>query len=337
MARYFVAGATGFLGAHLVARLVEGGHDVVGVARGGGEVEGVCVRRVDVTDRQAVADAAQGCDGAFLAVGEVSRDPDDAGRLFDVHVRGTREALAGLRAAGVPRAVYVSTSGTIALGTDPDAVHDETHEAPPDLVARLPYYRAKCYGEREALDAAAEGFEVVVVNPSLLLGPGDARGSSTTDVRRFLDREILAVPAGGLAFVDVRDAAAGAVLAMERGRSGERYLLSAQNLTVGAFFRRLQRISGVSAPWLRLPPSRSLALGANRLFAKAVRALGGEPPMDDATVEMGQYFWYCDSRKAERELGFAARDPGETLRDTVADLRARRIAAPAPLPAVLAP
>ncbi len=337
MARYFIGGATGFLGSHLVQAAVRGGHDVVAASRGGGVVCGVEVRRVDVADADAVKRAASGCDGAFLAVGHVSRDPEEAGALFDVHVLGTRAALGALRAAGVPRVVYVSTSGTIAVGTDPDATYDESADAPADIVARLPYYRAKVYGEREALEANAAGFEVVVVNPSLLLGPGDARESSTGDVRRFLDREVLAVPAGGVAFVDVRDAAEGALSAMARGRAGERYLLSAKNMTVAAFFRRLERISGVSAPWLRLPASRSIAVGANRLFSRAVRALGGEPPIDDATVEMGQYFWYCDARKAERELGFLPRDPGETLRDTVADLRARRAAAPAPLPRVHAP
>ena len=192
--------------------------------------------------------------------------------------------------------------------------------------AAWPYYRSKIYGEREALRANhPPEFEVVVVNPSLLLGPGDLADSSTGDVRRFLDRGIPAIPAGGIAFVDARDAALGMALAMERGHAGERYLLSAQNLTLAAFFQRLGRMTGVEPPWLRLPRSRTLALESTRLFRKAVEAIGGKSPVDEESVDMGQYYWYCDAGKAERELGWTARDPGETLRDTIEDLRRRKV------------
>ena len=92
--------------------------------------------------------------------------------------------------------------------------------------------------------------------------------------------------------------------------------------------QRLERISGVKAPLLRMPGSRPLALGMNQLFAKAVEAIGGRVPVDEVSVEMAQYFWYCSSAKAERELGFTARDPGETLRETVADLVARKVVFP---------
>jgi dihydroflavonol-4-reductase len=225
--------------------------------------------------------------------------------------------------------VVASTSGTLAVSEDPERIADEEASAPLEIVARFPYYRSKLYAEREALDAnQPPSFEVVVVNPSLLLGPGDLRESSTGDVRVFLERGIPAVPAGGLAFVDVRDAALGMLLAFEHGRPGERYLLNAQNLTVAAFFQRLSRLTGVRAPRLRLPASRVLALGIAGAFERAVRAIGGEPPVDAASVEMAQYFWYCSSQKAERELGWVARDPGETLRDTVADLVERGVASP---------
>lgn len=225
--------------------------------------------------------------------------------------------------------VVASTSGTIALGEDPDEIFDEHSDAPLDLIARFPYYRSKYYGEREALDAnAPPDFEVVVVNPSLLLGPGDLRESSTGDVRKFLERDIPAVPSGGMAFVDARDAALGMLLAFERGEAGERYLLNGKNLTVQAFFQRLERMTGVRAPRLKLPANRALALGLNDVFSRAVRRIGGEPSVDPVSVEMAQYYWYCSSEKAERELGWTARDPGETLRDTVEDLLARGAAHP---------
>jgi dihydroflavonol-4-reductase len=324
MARFWVGGATGFLGRHLVRVLLSRGHEVSLAALGGGEIDGVKVEDVDVLDGAAVAASAQGCEGAFLATGKVSRDPDDAELMHRLHVFGTRSALGALREAGVRRVVVASTSGTIAVGTDPDQIFDETAPPPMEHVAAWPYYRTKVFGEREALLAnAPPEFEVVIVNPTLLLGPGDLADSSTGDVRKFLDRSIPAVTAGGMAFVDARDAALGMLLAFERGRAGERYLLNAKNLTVVAFLQRLERLTGVKAPWLRLPKSRELAVGASRLFSRAVEAIGGSSPVDEETVEMGQYFWYCDSAKAERELGWQARDPGETLRDTVEDLRER--------------
>jgi dihydroflavonol-4-reductase len=328
VSKFWVAGATGFLGSHLVKTLVERAHQVVAVSKNGGSVHGTEVAPLDVLDEAAVTESARGVDGAFLVTGRVSRDRDDAELLHRDNVLGTESALRGLRAAGVKRVVVASTSGTLAVSRDPERIADESCRSPLEIVARWPYYRTKLYAERAALDANRPGeFEVVIVNPSLLLGPGDLRESSTGDIRLFLERSIPAVPAGGMAFVDARDAALGLLLAFERGRAGERYLLNAKNMTIAAFFQRLERISGVKAPLLRMPSSRPLALGLNQLFSKAVEAIGGRAPIDEVSVEMAQYFWYCSSEKAERELGFAPRDPGETIRDTIDDLVKRKVVA----------
>jgi dihydroflavonol-4-reductase len=312
-----------------VRALTQRGYDVVAVSRSGGTAPGVTVQKCDVLDEGAVADSARGASGAFIASGLVSRRREDAEELHQSNVVAVRRALAGLRRAGVRRVVVASTSGTLAVGKRSDQIHDERGEAPLDILARFPYYRSKLYGEREALEHNdPPEFEVIVVNPSLLLGPGDLRDSSTGDVRQFLDRSIPAVPAGGMSFVDARDAALGMLLAFEKGRAGERYLLSAKNLTVAAFFERLERLTGVPAPRLRLPRGRTLALGINDVFSRAVRAIGGEPPVDEVSVEMAQYYWYCSAEKAIRELGWQPRDPGETLRDTVQDLIERRVVTP---------
>ena len=324
MSKFWVAGATGFLGSHLVKVLAERGHQVVAVSKSGGPG----VASVDVLEEDAVAESARGADGAFLVTGRVSRDRDDAELLHRDNVLGTERALRALRAAGIKRVVVASTSGTLAVSRDAEQIADESCRAPLELIAKWPYYRTKLYAERAALDANKAGeFEVVVVNPSLLLGPGDLRESSTGDVRLFLERSIPATPAGGMAFVDARDAALGLLQAFERGRPGERYLLNAKNMTIAAFFQRLERISGVKAPLLRMPSSRPVALGLNQLFTKAVEAIGGRVPVDAVSVEMSQYFWYCSAEKAERELGFVARDPGETLRDTIDDLVKRKVVA----------
>lgn len=326
--RLWVSGATGFLGSHLVRVLRQRGHEVVAVSRSGGEVAGVHVQALDVLDADAVSASARGCDGAFVASGLVSRRREDAEALHRANVLGARSVLRGLRAAHIPRVVFASTSGTVAVGRDPARVHDEEQEASLSLLSRWPYYRSKLYGEREALEANGPDFQVVVVNPTLLLGPGDLRDSSTGDVRLFLQRSIPAVPAGGISFVDARDAALGMWLAFERGRPGQRYLLNAKNLTLAAFFQRLERLTGVPAPKLRLPRSPQLAVGVTRVFRDVVARIGGESPVDAESVELGQYYWYASSSKAQQELGWVARDSAETLQDTVADLLERRVVAP---------
>ncbi len=327
--RFWVAGATGFLGSHLLRALIERGDDIVAVSRNGGISAGFDVTPLNVLDSEAVAQSARGCDGAFLVTGKVSRAKDAGEELHKAHVTATRSALKGLKQAGVRRVVVASTSGTLAVGKDPDRVFDEHDQAPLELLASWPYYRSKLYAEHAALEAnSPPDFQVVLVNPSLLLGPGDLRESSTCDVRQFLEQSILAVPRGGIAFVDVRDAALGMLAAFEHGRAGERYILNAKNLTIAAFFQRLERLTGVKGPRLFLPRSRPLALGLNKLYSNALRKLGGEPPVSEESVEMGQYYWYCSAKKAERELEWVAREPGETLRDTVQDLVLRKVAFP---------
>jgi dihydroflavonol-4-reductase len=331
--KVWLGGATGFLGRHVASALAQRSVDFVAVSRGGGVVDvgreqPVQVAPVDVLDAQAVSESARGATHAILAAGRVSRDPGDAEELHRLHVDGTKAALAGLRAAGVKRAVVVSTSGTIAVSRDPKRIDDERSESPLELIASWPYYRSKYYGERLALEQSGPDFEVVLVNPSLLLGPGDLRESSTQDVRRFIEGSFAVTPRGGLALVDVRDAAEGTVLALLKGRAGERYILSAANLTFAAYFARLARLTGVSAPRLLAPSSRQLTLGLFSVYDGAIRRLGGRAPIERLEVELSSYFWYASAAKAERELGFVARDPGETLRDTVQDLVRRQVVAP---------
>ncbi|MFI5299745.1 MAG: NAD-dependent epimerase/dehydratase family protein [Polyangiales bacterium] len=331
MSRYLVTGATGFLGGHLCATLRAHGHDVVALVRAESDALaaiGVEQRRGDVLDEASVFAVADRCEGLFHCAGRVSLDPADAEELHRLHVVGTRTVLDGAQRAGVRRVVIASTSGTVAVSTAIDKVSRETDEAPLALLARWPYYRTKLFAEQEALARNALGFEIVSVNPSLLLGPGDLRGSSTEDVRLFLERRVPATPSGGLSFVDVRDAAEAMLLAMERGVGGERYLVTAANLTVSAFFSRLERISGVKAPWLPMPHAPSLTKAGLDFFERVLRRGGLSLPVDPIRVELGSHTWYADSTKAETVLGWRARDPGETLADTVRDLRERGVVWP---------
>lgn len=335
MTRVLVTGATGFLGAHLVANLLERGDEVVALCRDAGPdvvVGGraATVARGDVLDAESVRRAATGCDGVYHAAGRVSRDPADAESLHRLHVEGTKITLDACKAAGVRRAVVASTSGTVAVSDDEDRVSTEADEAPIGLLNRWPYYRSKLFAERAALERNTSDFEVLCVNPTLLLGPGDLRGSSTEDVRLFLERRIPAVPPGGLSYVDVRDAALGMVLAMERGRPGARYLLGASNVTLREFFARLERISGVPAPSLPLPRAPGFAKVGTALAEKLLGRLGVSLPVDPVSFDMAQFYWYLDASLAEAEVGWFPRDPVATLADTVRDLQERGVVWPEP-------
>lgn len=324
--RYLVTGATGFLGAHVVDALRARGHEVVAMARGANRLpprEGVAAVKGDILDAAAVRAATEGCDGVFHCAGKVSRDPDDAESLWRTHVEGTRAVLEAARAAGVKRAVVASTSGTVAISESADVVTREDDPTPYAIIQRFAYYRSKLYAEKEALSQNRDGLEVVVVNPSLLLGPGDAQGSSTNDVKLFLEGRVPFVPSGGMSYVDARDAAEGMALAMEKGAPGRRYLLGGSNCTVREFFGRLERVSGVRAPVLPLPPSPKLARLGATLMDRAMRYVGSSAPVDPETAEMSQLYWYVDASRAEAELGWSARDAIATLHDTVEDLRAR--------------
>jgi dihydroflavonol-4-reductase len=270
--------------------------------------------------------AARGCDVIMHCAGMVSRDPEDALLLHDLHVRGTQVTLGAAKKAGVRRCVYLSSSGVVSVSLDEDHIGTEDDEPPTQLLTSWPYYRTKLYGEQEALAMNDDDFEVVVVNPSLLLGPGDLHGSSTEDVRRALEHRMTVVPGGGIAFVDARDAANGMILAMREGKPGRRYLLNACNCTNRTFFDRIARVGEVPGPVMALPNNET----ARKLSRWAVRRvtewLGEDESLpDEHTVDLSQHYWYVDASRAENELGWKPRDPMVTLADTISDLRERGI------------
>jgi dihydroflavonol-4-reductase len=255
----------------------------------------------------------------FHLAGLVSRDPDDAGRMMRLHIDGTRAVIEAMARHGVGRLVLASTSGTIAVSKD-EIILDETAPSPLELVTAWPYYTSKIYQERLAFELGrARGLTVIAVNPSLLLGPGDRRLSSTGDVLKFLRGQIPVVPGGGVSFVDVRDVAAATANALSRGRDGERYLMGGPNWTASEFFGRLARVAKVRGPWLKLSPRLS-RWGASAI-EQVYRWRGVEAPVDRVSVDMAEHYWWFDSARAEAELGFVARDPQLTLHDTVRYLR----------------
>src|SRR3954462_13231115 len=246
MTAVLVTGATGFLGEHLCRVLVEQGYTVRGLARSrSGVLQDLGVEHVrgDVLSTEDLDKALAGVAAVFHLAGAVSRDPDDAQRMMRLHVDGTRKVLERMHAANITRMVLASTSGTIGVSKD-EEILDEHAPYAEEIVAGWPYYASKIYQERLAFEHGQKlGIEVVGVNPSLLLGPGDRRLSSTGDVRKFINRQIPTIPDGGINFVDARDAAAATAAALGKGRAGERYLLGGPNWTMREFFERLGRVS----------------------------------------------------------------------------------------------
>ena len=317
MPKTLVTGATGFLGSHLIDLLDRQSLRVlVRESRPESDVE---VVEGSVLDAEAVARALDGVEQIYHFAGKVSRNPDDVRELYRVHVEGTTTLCRAAKRAGVKRIVVASTSGTMAVTEDGEIIPDETAPPPLELIGGWPYYTSKLYQEEAAKRECEGGPEIVILNPSLLLGPGDKRLSSTEDVLRFLARDIPVIPPGGVNFVDVRDVAEAFRSAMEKGRSGERYLLGGPNWSFKMFFERLERLSKVKGPKVKLPEAMySIAGMAVDAF---YRQLDKAPPVDRVSVEMGRRFWYVDASKAERELDFRARDPYETLHETVAYIK----------------
>jgi len=328
--KVLVTGATGFLGQHLCRELVQAGFEVVALCRdpesSAAHLLPPQVKRLqgDVLDADAVASSALGCEGMFHCAGQVSRDPEDALDMMRVNFEGTRVAFNAAQTAKVKRVILASTSGTIAISETDDVIADETLERPLELINRWGYYRSKLYAEQWALEQCSDDFEVIVANPSLLLGPGDLNGSSTLDVRRYLEQPLPVAPHGGIAFVDARDAAQGLLLAFQRGVSGRCYLLNACNCSTRTFLSRIARVSDLAAPLFRMPKSRTLSRLSVWVTQRANDLIGDDDSLPDAqSVDIAQHFWYCDASRAEQELGWCARDPMVTLADTVEDLRNR--------------
>jgi dihydroflavonol-4-reductase len=322
--KILVTGGTGFLGCHFMDELCK-------------RVDGAQIRVLSLFDTPALrghgvevligtvtspADVARAMDGVthvYHLAGFVSRKPEDNHLMFDVHVNGTRVVCQAAAAAGVKRMVMSSTSGTIAISEREDAWPDETSPAPIEFITRWGYYASKYYQEAAARQFCGDKVELVTVNPSLLLGPGDERIGSTREVVSFLAGDVKVVPPGGLNFVDARDVAAIIPVAMEKGRAGERYLLGGHNLSFADYFARMERLSKEYSPRLKLKGDWPWRLA--RAQAALWKAVGRTPPIEPTAADQARYFWYFDGKKAREELGFSPREASATIWDTIAYVR----------------
>jgi dihydroflavonol-4-reductase len=321
--RVLVTGATGFLGKHLIETLREKGEKNIRVLTTSTpdwlQENGLEIIEGSITSPEIVKIALEGVEQIYHLAGRVSRNEDDQREMYAVHVDGTRILCETAKQAGVQRIVLASSSGTIAITEDGFEIPDESWPTPIEIISKFPYYASKLYQEKTARAICKDEIELIILNPTLLLGPGDDRLSSTQDVLKLLGGDIPAVPSGGMNFVDVRDAAPAFYAAMKQGTPGERYLLGGPNWTLERFFAQVARAANVSGPKFRI--HKKMHTLTSKTIEAVYDALGKDPPIEPISMEMSRYFWYADSSKAKRELGFTTHDPSETIYDTVEYLR----------------
>jgi dihydroflavonol-4-reductase len=312
--RVGLTGATGFVGFHLARQLVAAGARVTALLRATsqrGRLDGLGVNGViaPLDDVDALAVGCGGCDIVFHTAGAVDFG-DDWEPVVRVNVTGTANVLAAARSAGVQRVVYTSSIVAVGASRRP-RILDET--SPWTLgPLRVPYVTTKRRAERLALSAV--GPEVVVVNPACVLGPDDYSGSEFgTLCRRFWRGRIPVHFGGGNNYVDVRDVADGHLRAAERGRPGERYILGGHNRTAAAFFADLARTAGRPVFRVWLPDALGPVLAA--LPGVGPRP-GKRPYLTPGQARLAPLFFYYDSGKAARELGYHPRPLRQTLADT---------------------
>lgn len=305
MALTLVTGASGFLGWHVARLLTEQGHQVRALCRPTSEIRELAVERVtgDLRDAESLTRAVAGCERVYHVAADYrlwSKHPAD---LYAANVEGTRNLLDAAAHAGVERIVYTSTVGCI--GMPPSKEGDEN--SPVSLAEMTGHYkRSKWLAEQVALEKARAGLPVVIVNPTAPVGDHDWKPTPTGKIIvDFLANRLPAFVDTGLNLVDVRDVAQGHLLAADRGKPSERYILGCENLTLQQILQRLGKLAGKAAPTIKLPYAVAYAAGA--ASTGWANITGTEPAVPLEGVRMARKKMFVSHAKARRELGF---EPG---------------------------
>ncbi|HEY5627269.1 MAG TPA: hopanoid-associated sugar epimerase [Nitrospira sp.] len=323
-----VTGATGFVGGAVARALVRTGIDVRVLARPDSDLqnlEGLSVERMagDLRDPASLRNALTGCQQLYHVAAHYALWAKDPSIFYEINVAGTRNLLEAAGEVGIERAVYCSTIGAIGL---PPGGGLGTETTPVSLDQMAGHYkRSKYLAEQEVLKLAKEGLQVVIVNPSAPVGAGDVKPTPTGQVIvDFMKGRMPAYIETGMNIVDVDDVATGHLLAMEKGRQGERYILGCKNLMLREVFEILSRLTGVKAPAIKLPRLAILPLAyANQWLAN----LTGHPPRIPLEgVKMAKYKMHYDCSKAIRELGIPQTSPEVALEKAVRWFRDHRYA-----------
>lgn len=327
-----VIGATGFIGAHLVERLLHGGHSISALVRSPKNAShlnklGVKLHRGDVTDENTVLHAAKGVEVIYNLAGSsesiLSRQDPYGDRIFEANALGNLYAAKAALSAGARRLVTVSS--IFIFGHSPGKPVDEEH------VTNLwhyagPYLFSRMQQELHVLRHALRGLEAVIVNPGFIVGAKD-RGPNFPGqiIVNLLNRRFPFYPPGGTSWIGVRDVVDGLVAAATRGRSGERYIFTSEDLTFKELGKRIQKLTGVPAP-KRMIPKTVLKRGA--ALGKFVMPLLGQRASIDPTVAVRLVTdgFYYSPAKAKKELGLPCRHIDDDLLAACEDFRQRGLA-----------
>jgi dihydroflavonol-4-reductase len=304
----FVTGATGFLGSHVAQVLIEQGAQLRLLVRSSSDlrnIEGLNADRVvgDLRDSASIEKAISGCDVAFHVAADYRLWVRDSSEMYRSNVEGTRSLLEAARKQVVRRVVYTSSVATMGFSSNRGTIADE--QSPVGIADMIGHYkRSKFMAEQVAIDAAKSGVDVVIVNPTTPIGERDIKPTPTGRiVVDFLKRKFPAYVETGLNLVDATECARGHVQALEKGRTGERYILGGENLTLKQILDRLGSITGLPSPTIKLPYFFALATGVVDEMVTG-RLLGREPRATIDAVRMGRKMMFVSSAKAERELGW---------------------------------
>jgi dihydroflavonol-4-reductase len=321
----FVTGASGFIGANLVHELAARGHEVRALLRLGSDRRGLKSASFeavtgDCVDEKCLEQALQGCDWCFHVAASYHLWLADYAPMYAANVEGTRNVVRAAVTAGCSRIVYTSTVGCIGLPHVKDGTVTPTDETAPVSEAQMSnhYKLSKWRAEIVAREFAAKGAPVVIVNPSAPVGPRDVKPTPTGKVIvDFLNRRMPAYLDTGLNWVHVRDVAIGHILAAEKGRIGERYILgnAEGNWTMREAFSVLQEITGIPAPRFQIP--YAVALAAAHVDEFISRFTRKPPKAPLAGVRMARYKMFFNPAKAIRELGLPQTPARQALADAV--------------------
>jgi dihydroflavonol-4-reductase len=274
----------------------------------------------DLTDRASLDRAVDDCAALFHVAADYRLGAPDPSELYRANVDGTRNILMAAQRAGVERVVYTSSVATIGIPADGTPGDERT---PVALEAMIGHYkRSKFLAEQAALEAAREGLSLVIVNPSTPIGPGDVKPTPTG--RMVLDAAAGRMPAyvdTGLNVVHVDDVARGHLLALSRGRTGERYILGGMDMTLEQILGEIARIVGRKPPRVRLPYALVLPMAYVAEGVAKISGRSGRLTLEG--VRMSRKRMFFSSEKAERELGYSWRPPAEALADAVDWFRGR--------------
>jgi dihydroflavonol-4-reductase len=318
--KVFLTGGTGFVGAHVARHLADQGAQLRVLVRPTSNLanlEGIAAEMVvgDLLQADGLRASIRGCDALMHVAADYRLWVRDPQTMYASNVEGTRALLRIAREEGVPRCVYTSSVATMGFKSDGTIVDESTPVSIDDMIGH--YKRSKFLAEQVAVEAARTGQQVILLNPTTPIGARDVKPTPTGRiVVDFLNKKFPAYVDTGLNLVDVTEVARTHCAALEMGRSGERYILGGENLTLKQILDKMSAITGLPSPTMQVPHAVAMTFA---FFDEAItgRMLGREPRATVEAVRMGRKKMFASSAKAQRELGFRVIPVYEALRSAI--------------------